>query len=128
MQTVALVILIAASIWLVAVGIAMAWRPATCIRLLGKMASTQRINLAEQALRGSAGAAMVVRAAHSKAPLLFEVAGWFIVATSILLIFLPLRWHAAFAIWWSQTLRPGAVRALSPVAAALGTALSYASL
>lgn len=71
---------------------------------------------------------MVVRAAQSKMPLFFYVGGWFIVATSILLIVLPLRWHAAYAIWWAKNLKPLTVRALAPVSAALGIGLIYASV
>jgi hypothetical protein len=128
MQTIALAILVLSSVWLVAVAALMVLRPAWCIHLLGLMASTHRINLTEQGLRMTAGAALIVRAPESKLPLLFEAGGWFIVATSILLSVLPLRWHAAYAIWWSRQLTPGAVRALSPHSAVLGAGLVYVAL
>lgn len=128
MQIIALTILIASGVWLLGVAILMALRPASCIRLLGRMASTYRINLTEQGLRMTAGVAMIVWASQSKSPGLFEIGGWFIVTTSVLLIVLPLRWHAAYAVWWSRNLTPRTVRALAPVSAALGTGLIYASL
>jgi hypothetical protein len=127
-QTIALVILVVAGLWLFAVALWMALRPNSCIHLLGKMASTHRINLTEQGLRMLAGAAMVVRSGDAKWPQLFEIGGWFIVATSLLLMVLPLRWHAAYAIWWSRNLTPLTVRALAPVSAALGGGLIYASI
>lgn len=126
MQLVALAILIATSLWFFAVAVLMALRPSVCIHLLSRAAANHRVNLGEQGLRFLAGAALVVRAPFSRAPLLFEAGGWFIVATSVALMLLPLKWHSGYAKWWAQQLTHARVRALSPLSFAAGLALLYA--
>lgn len=128
MQALALIVLMAAGAWLVAVALVMAMRPDACLQLLGRMASSHRINLIEQGLRLAGGLAMLVRASASKVPLAFEAIGWIVVVSSLVLMVLPLRWHAAYAIWWSRKLSPAMVRALAPLSLLMGIALIYASL
>ncbi|MBV9268528.1 MAG: hypothetical protein JO061_20335, partial [Acidobacteriaceae bacterium] len=81
MQSAALIIVIAAGLWLAGVGALMAFRPRYCLELFERMtanleASNWRLNITEQGLRIVAGAALVVRAPASKLPMAFEVAGW----------------------------------------------------
>jgi hypothetical protein len=128
MQTVAIAILVAASLWLVAVAVLMAAFPALCLELMSRMATTHRINLTEQGLRMTFGLALIVRAAESRLPWLFEVGGWFIAVTSVLIMILPLRWHRAYAVWWVRKLTPVTVRALSPVSFVMGGGLAYATI
>ena len=133
MQTLALSIVMAAGLWLASVALLMALRPLYCLHLLGKMsskldASNWRLNLTEQGLRLLAGAALIVRSPASKLPLTFEVAGWLIVASSLLILAAPIRWHAAYGFWWSGRLTPLAIRFLSPLPAVVGTGLVYAAL
>ena len=125
MQTLAYVVVAASALWLLVVAIFMALRPGYCLHFLSLMASNWRINLSEQGLRLLAGLALVVRSPSSKVPWLFEVGGWFIVATSILLIILPLRWHAAYGAFWYRRLTPRVVRFLAPVSALMGMGLIY---
>jgi hypothetical protein len=132
-QTLALVIVIAAGLWLAAVAVLMALRPRYCLHLLAKMssnleASNWRLNLTEQGLRLLAGAALIVRSAASKLPLVFEVAGWLIVASSVLILAAPIRWHGAYGTWWSRRLTPPVIRILSPIPAIAGAGLIYAAL
>ncbi|WP_373475584.1 hypothetical protein [Sphingorhabdus sp.] len=128
MQLLALTILCISGFWLVAIGFLMAFRPAHCLHILSLTASTHRINLTEQGLRMIAGAAMIIRSGHSKIPLLFEVGGWFIVVSSLLLMLIPLRWHAGYAIWWATLLPIWAVRTVAPLSIAAGSALIYAAI
>lgn len=90
MQTLALIMLIAAGGWLVAVGLMMALQPDRALHVLSLTATSQRVNLPEQIPRLLAGTAMVVRADLSKSPELFTLAGWFIAGTSVLLMVIPL--------------------------------------
>lgn len=115
----------AAGLWLIATSALMALQPARALHILSLTASTRRINSIEQGLRLAAGAAMILRAPASKLPQVFEVAGWFIVLTSLVLLVLPLRWHAAYACWWADRLAPAAVRAVAPFAALGGAGLIY---
>jgi hypothetical protein len=94
----------------------------------GLEAGNWRLNLAEQGLRLLAGAALIVRSPAAKLPMLFEVVGWFIVLSSVLIIAAPIRWHAAYGTWWSRRLTPPVIRILSPLPAAAGAGLIYAAI
>jgi hypothetical protein len=129
-QTLSLVILTLAGLWLAAVGFLMALRPRYCLHLFEKMtnnlhAANWRLNLTEQGLRLVAAAALIIRSPVSKAPLFFEIAGWALLVSSLAILAAPIRWHAEYGFWWSRRLTPGAIRLLSPVPAVAGAALIY---
>lgn len=127
MQVVALVVLVAAGCWLIAVGVLMAFRPIRALHILSLTASSHRVNLSEQIPRLIAGAAMVVRADASKVPQLFEIAGLFIALSSGVLLVIPLSWHSGYAKWWAARIPPLAVRALAPFSFVFGAGLIYAA-
>jgi len=111
----------------------MALRPRYCLQLFEKMSanlerSNWRLQFTEQGLRLLAGVALIVRAPASKLPPVFEVAGWLLVATSLLIMIAPIRWHGVYGSWWVKRLTPLLIRILSPVAAAAGAGLIYAAL
>jgi hypothetical protein len=106
----------------------MAIWPETALRVLRLTASTRTVNNVEQGLRLLAGCALLLRSPASKLPQSFEVAGWFIILSSLVLLVLPLRWHSAYAAWWAGRLRPAAVRMFAPVSALAGISLIYAAL
>ena len=128
METTALLIIAAAGLWLLATALLMAVRPGRFLDLLSLTASSRRVNNTEQGLRLLTGLALIARAGESKLPRLLEIGGWFIVASSVILLVVPLRWHAGYAIWWSRRLNPWAVRAIAPMSAVLGIGLVYAAL
>jgi len=128
MERLALIIVVVSGLWLIAIGFFMAVRPQSALRMLSLTASTWRINLVEQGLRMLAGIALIVRAESSKLPDLFQVGGWFVVLSSLILIAMPLRWHAAYAIWWSHKLRPWSVRTIAPLSVLAGAGLIYAAI
>lgn len=106
----------------------MALDPRWCLHILSLTASSHRVNLTEQGLRMLAGAALVVRSDLSKVPALFEVGGWFIVASSFFLMIIPLHWHAGYAIWWAERLPIWGVRLVAPLSIAAGATLIYTTL
>ena len=133
MQTTALVIVVAAGVWLIAVALLMALFPSYCLHLFEKMSANLaaynwRLNLIEQGLRILAGAAFIIHAPASQLPLLFQMAGWMIVVSSLLILILPMKWHGAFGFWWHKRLTPLVLRLLSPLSAAAGVGLIYAAL
>jgi len=133
MQAGALILVVAAGVWLVGVAILMAFRPAYGLHLMEKMSATLersgwRLQFSEQGLRVLVGLALIVRAPASKLPLLFEVAGWVLVGTSLLIIAAPIRWHGAYGRWLLKGLMPLMLRILSPVSALAGAGLIYAAL
>lgn len=127
MQTAALIVLIAAGGWLVAVGVLMAIRPSCALHILSLTATSHRVNLSEQVPRLIAGVAMVIRAEASQFPQLFEVAGGFIAVSSLVLMVIPLAWHNGYAVWWAKRTPPLAVRAIAPFSITAGVGLIWAS-
>ncbi|MEW4449199.1 hypothetical protein [Qipengyuania sp. JC766] len=119
---------VALGLWLVVTGGFMAGCPHAALRTLRQTAATRRINNVEQGLRLLAGVALVLRATASKMPAIFEIAGWFIVLSSIVLLVIPLRWHSAYAIWWADRLPIVAVRAISPLSVMAGIGVIYAAI
>jgi hypothetical protein len=133
LQVIALIVVAAASLWLVGVAFLMAMRPRYCLHLLERMTanlerSNWRLQFTEQGLRVLAGVALILRAPASKLPLVFDVAGWLLVATSMLIMVAPIRWHGAYGALWVKRLTPLILRILSPVPAAAGVGLIYAAL
>ena len=133
MDTVALIIVTAAGIWLVAISLLMALRPRYCLQLFEKMTSSLagsnwRLQLTEQGLRIVAGAALIVRSPLAKLPLAFEVAGWCIVISSLLILALPIRWHGSYGHWCTRWLSPVVIRVLSPVPAIVGAGIVFAAV
>lgn len=130
MQSIALGIVVASGLWLIGIAALMALHPRHGLHLLERMAdrlraSDWRLNLIEQGLRVIAGFALLARAPLSKLPWLFEGAGWLLVATSLLILVLPLRWHGAYGGWLSGWLTPVMLRLLALVPAVAGGALIY---
>ena len=133
LQSAALILVTAAGLWLVGVGVLMALRAHYCLELFKRMtasleASNWRLQIIEQGLRIVAGAALVLRAPASKLPVIFDVAGWLLIATSALILVAPIRLHAAYGRWLAGRIAPLAVRALSPVPVLAGAGLVYAAL
>jgi len=115
------------------VALLMAFRPAYSLELMDRMRASLersgwRLQFTEQGLRVLAGVALIVRAPASKLPLLFEVAGWMLVVTSLLIMAAPIRWHGAYGRLLLKWLTPRMLRVLSPVPAAAGVGLIYAAL
>jgi len=133
MQAFALTVVTIAGLWLVGVALLMALRPDHCLRLCEKMGaalerSSWRLQFTEQGLRVLTGVALILRAPASKLPLVFAVAGWVLVATSLLIMAAPIRWHGAYGRLLLKRLTPRMLRILSPVPAAAGVGLIYTAL
>lgn len=120
-------VLLAAAGWLVWIGGMMALRPLAALDLLRRTATSWQANAAEQVPRLIAGAAMVVRAEVSRFPMFFDLAGWFIVASSVVLLFIPLRWHNGYAVFWADRIPLAGVRAVAPLSILAGAALVWAA-
>jgi len=132
-QIVALILVTASGLWLVAISFLMALRPDYCLQLFEKMTaslagSNWRLQLTEQGLRIVAGAALIVRSPLSKQPMAFEVTGWCIVISSLVILALPIRTHASYGHWCCRWLTPLVIRVLSPVPAIVGAGIVYAAI
>lgn len=128
MQAAALVIVIVFALWIGAAGVAALLRPARARGWIGRFASSHAVNIAEQAWRGLAGAALILRAPRSLEPEIFALAGWVLVATSAALLVIPLRWHAGFARYWAEHLPIALVRLAGLAALAIAGWLARAAI
>lgn len=128
MEQLGLVGTAAAGFWLICIGGFMALLPDNALRVLRLTASTRTVNNSEQVLRLIAGLAFLLRSPASKLPEVFEIAGWFIILSSLALLVLPLSWHSAYAIWWADRFNPATVRLLAPISALAGIGLIYAAV
>lgn len=91
-------------------------------------AADWRLHFIEQGLRLLAGAALIIRSPLAKMPLVLWVFGWMIVVSSIIIMALPVRWHGAFATWWSGAITPWIIRLLSPVSLLMAMGLIYLAI
>ena len=133
MKALALAGVITAGLWLMAVALLMALRPAYSHYLCTKMTAqleraNWRVQFTEQGLRILAGVALIVRAPASKLPEAFGIAGWLLVASSVLILLAPIQWHGKYGALLMKRLTPSIIRFLSPVPAVFGAGLIYASI
>jgi hypothetical protein len=117
-----------AGAWLIAVALLMASRPDRALAVLAAMGSTWAIQLGEHLPRLAAGIAFVLAAPASKAPDAFRVFGWFLAASSVVILLAPKAWHARYARYWAARIPLWAARALAPFSAAAGAIVIWAVL
>ncbi len=127
-MTAALFIILLSGAWLIGIAFLMALRPSRFLDYLRLTAANWRINLIEQGLRLMVGLALIARGEASKLPALFHLGGWFIVASSVALLLMPLRLHAGYAIWWAGRMSITSVRVIAPLSAAFGVGIIYAAI
>lgn len=126
-QSAALLIIIAAGLWLGFVAVLCAFKPDRALHYLSLMGSTLRINVTELGIRALIGLAMVARAPVSSAPETFAVIGWFLAATAAIILAIPRERHAAFSRWSASLIpRPFVQWIVAPVSLLGGAALILA--
>ena len=108
--------------FLIGVGILALFAPERALGYIRTAGSTNAINYAEITLRMIPAAALVLAAETSEAPGVFRTVGWFMIATSLVLYFVPRKLHHRYAVWWADRLTPTGVRLLSPISLAFGVA------
>lgn len=125
MTIIAKYIVILFGIFLIGAGILMLFNPAKAREFLRKAGSTNFINYAEITIRMIPAAGLVIYAEFSKYPEIFRVLGWFMIATSLILYFVPRKIHHRYALWWADILTPGYIRLISPFSILFGSAIIY---
>ncbi len=113
-------------IFLIGAGFLMLIKPKLAHTLLKKAGSTNLINYTEITLRMVPAAAMVLYADLSRFPEIFKLLGWFMIATSIVLYFVPRRLHHQYALWCAECLPPKHLVFLSFFSILFGCAVIYA--
>ncbi len=113
MQPLAQCVVVLAALYLLALGVTAAVRPASAKRFLEAHASTARLHFIELSLRVVIGVALIVAAPHMRGGTPVVAGGWILVASSVVLAITPWRVHHRFAAWAV----PMATRAMPLVAA-----------
>lgn len=126
--TAALIVIVAAGLWLGFVALLCALKPDRALHYLSLMGSTWRINLTELGIRALIGLAMVVRAPASSAPQVFALIGWFLAATAAIIVAIPRERHAAFSRWSARLIPAAFVRWFVAPSSMLGATLLILNL
>lgn len=106
-------IIILFGIFLILVGFMMLFKPNTALDTLKKAGSTPFINYAEITIRMIPAAAMVIYSEYSLFPQFLNLLGWFMLGTSFILYFVPIKLHHNFALKSAENLNPLIVRFIS---------------
>ena len=113
-------------VWLIGLSLFMLVRPQASLAALAAMGGTPLIHFGEMALRVVAGAALVLAAEGARFPQGIALIGWFLIASAVVLIVLPRRWHAGYSTWWAKRIPVWAVRLSAVVSIIAGGALIWA--
>ncbi len=116
-------IVILFGVFLIAAGILMFFNPKKARAILRLAASNNWINYGEISIRMIPAAALVIVAEESTASLLFQVLGYFMILTSLVLFLIPRRWHFNYAQKCAEQLKPIYYRWISPFSIFFGTYL-----
>ena len=125
MLTLAKITVILFGLFFILVGILMFIAPQKAREILRKAGSTNFINYAEITLRIFPAVAMIVYADYSKLPLIFSVFGGFMLATSIVLYFVPRTWHHKYSLKCADFLKPIYFQMIAPFSVAIGCGIIY---
>ena len=128
MEVVAKYIVILFGTFLIGVGLLMLLKPIKARTYLRQAGSTDLINYTEITIRVIPAAGLVLYSEYSKFPEVFRYFGWFMIATSLALYFVPRRLHHRYAVLCADILSPGLIRITSPFSILFGTALIYSVL
>jgi len=118
-------VIILFGIFIISVGILMLFNPEKVLATLRKAGSTNLINYAEITIRLIPAIALVICVPYSRFPEILKLFGWFMIATSLILYFVPRKYHHAYSMKWAGILKPVQVRLISPLAFIFGSAMIY---
>lgn len=128
MTLIAKFIVILFGVYLIAVGFLMLLNPKKAREYLRMAGSTNIINYAELTIRMIPASALILYGEISKYPVVFEVLGWFMIATSIVLYFVPRKIHHNYALWCAKILKTIYIQCISPFSILFGILLIYSTM
>jgi hypothetical protein len=100
-------------------------KPTIARATLRKAGSTYFINYAEITLRMLPAIVLILAAEHAKFPFVFKVFGWFMIFTSLVLYFVPRKWHHQFSNASADVLKPLYFQLISPFAFLIGVLIIH---
>jgi uncharacterized membrane protein YfcA len=113
-------------VFFILTGFLMLFKPVKARQILQKAGSTNLINYAEIIIRMIPAIGMILYADFSRYPEIFKLFGWFMLATSFILLFIPRRLHHQFSLKSADILKPLYFRIVAPFALMIGVWLIYA--
>jgi hypothetical protein len=118
-------IVILFGVFLIGAGFLMLLNPKKARSILQKAGSTNFINYTEITIRMIPAAGLILYSDFSNYPLPFKVLGWFMLATSLILYFVPRKAHHHFSLKSADILKPLYFQLLSPFSVLFGLAVIY---
>lgn len=113
-------------LFFIATCILMLFAPQKAREILKKAGSTNLINYTEITVRMIPALGLIGYADFSRFPEVFSVVGWFILGTSVVLYFVPRKWHHSYSLKSAEILKPLYFRLISPFSMLIGLAILYA--
>lgn len=113
-------------LFFIATGLVMLLAPQKAGEILKKAGSTDLINYTEITVRMIPALGLIGYADFSRFPQVFSVVGWFILGTSVVLYFVPRKWHHSYSLKSAEILKPPSFRLISPFSMLIGLAILYA--
>jgi hypothetical protein len=113
-------------LFLIAAGLVMLFAPQRAHATIRKAGSTNLINYSEITIRMIPAAALILSSGLSRFPLAFQLVGWFMLATSLVLYLVPRRLHHNFALACAGMLKPTYIRLAAPFSLVFGCLVIYA--
>jgi hypothetical protein len=107
-------------------GFLMLFAPNKAREILRKAGSTNLINYSEITIRMIPAIGLIGYADYSRFPEIFKMAGWFMLATSIVLYFVPRTWHHKYSLKSAEILKPIYFQIISPFSMLIGSVIIYA--
>jgi len=126
MEIIAKLTVIAFATFIISSGFLMLFAPEKARQILRKAGSTNFINYAEITIRMIPAAGLILASDFSKFPLFFKFLGWFMLITSLILYFVPRRFHHNYSLKAAEILKPLYFQMISPLAFLFGAVLIYA--
>jgi hypothetical protein len=126
MEVLAKYIVIFFGFFLIGVGFLMLLAPSRAREIIKKAGSTPLINYAELTIRMIPAAGLILYADLCKFPDFFKLLGWFMLATSVILLWVPRKYHHGYALWCAKLLKPALIRIVAPFSMLFGGLILYA--
>jgi uncharacterized protein YjeT (DUF2065 family) len=96
-EVIALSVVVSAALYLLGLAAASVFASAYTARFLNGFGGSARVHYLEMCIRLIVGAALVVAAPSMLYAHVFQLFGWVLVVTSLVLLLFPWRWHQRFA-------------------------------
>ena len=112
-------------IFIITAGFIMLFAPGKARQILRKAGSTNLINYMEITIRMIPAAGLILYSDFSRYPEFFEILGWFMLATSLILYFVPRQIHHNFSLKSAELIKPLYFQFFSFFAFLFGTVIIY---